>query len=127
MKTIGDGVTEAHMIKNREYQACIFQLDDSDGSYIKVTLGELTGYVGINLTDGTLAAPYSWSAPPVGKAPTKRGIKHGVSVGGNVQNCLTSLFQHMYKQQKTIEDPKQFDPATASAALHQFVEDLEDH
>ncbi len=114
------------MIKNREYQGYTFQLDDSDGSYIKVTLGDQTGYVGINLTDGTLAAPYSWSAPPLGKPATKKGLKHGVAVGGNVQNCLTALFQYMYKQQKTIEDPKRFDPASASDALHQFVHELEE-
>ena len=126
MKTIGASVTEVHVIKNREYQGYTFQLDDSDGSYIKVTLGDQTGYVGINLTDGTLAAPYSWSAPPLGAPAAKEGLEHGVSVGGNVQNCLTALFQHLYKQQKHIEDDKQFDPANASAALHQFVNDLED-
>ena len=126
MKIIGASVTEVHVIKNREYQGYTFQLDDSDGSYIKVTLGDQTGFVGINLTDGTLAAPYSWSAPPLGASATKDGLEHGVAVGGNVQNCLTALFQHMYKQQKQVEDAKQFDQANASAALHQFVNDLED-
>ena len=125
MKTIGASVTEVHMTKNREYQGYTFQLDDSDGPYIKVTLGDLTGFVGINLTDGTLAAPYSWTAPPLGAPATEDGLKHGVAVGGNVQNCLTALFQHMYKQQKNIEDAKQFDPANACDALHQFVDDLE--
>ena len=114
------------MVKKREYEGYTFLLDDSKGCYIEVTFNEQMGYVGVNLTNGTPEAPYSWSTPSVAGDAAEDGITGGIQVSGTLENCLTNLLRHLIQQRRMNDARKQFEPEKACEELHEYFKELED-
>ena len=112
------------MTKTHEFQGHKFLLDDSKGCYIEVSLGEQTGYVGVNLTQGTPQSPYCWFSSDAFTTPD--GLQRGNVSGSTIDDNLEALFQHFIHEQKKADAHKKFDPEEACKALHIYVEKLGD-
>ena len=87
-----------------------FQLDDSEGCYIKVTYRDMVGYVGVNLNDGTSDRPYSWSAPGLSGTATKDGVTGGGVGVGKMEDGLKAVCAWLIQRYREAEGRKNFKP-----------------
>ena len=117
------------MVKEYKYQGETFQLDDSEGCYIKVTYHDMVGYIGVNLNNASPERPYHWSVAG-GKFGNPRVTKDGIGGGGvtagNMDDGMQALCKHMVEMRREDEERKRnpFKPEEACHALHEFVEKL---
>ena len=107
------------MVETREYEGHKFHLDDSLGCYIEVSLGEQTGYVGVNLTQGTPESPYCWYNN--NGFTTPEGLTKGNVSGSTVDDNLHALYRNLIGAQAKAEAHGKFDPAAACKALHEYM------
>ena len=123
----GDGVVPMTKV---EYQGEAFLLDDSNGCYVEVTYGDLVGYVGPNLSQGTVDKPHTWWAPgdfggAVVSVVTKDGLTSGP--GGQFatpEAALHQLYAWLIRKRKESDGRKAFKPEVACEALHEYMKEL---
>ena len=109
------------MITTREYKGHKFQLDDSKGCYIEVTLGDQVGYMGVDLAKGTTEAPYSWSIGLGNVTPD--GLQGGVpGKGSTIEGSISILFEKLITDKQVSEEHREFDREAACKRLHEYME-----
>ena len=111
------------MAKPREFEGYKFLLDDSKGCYIEVKLGKQTGYVGVNLAQGTSERPYCWFNSNAFTVPD--GLNGGKVSGPTIEDNLQALFKRLISAQEQEDAHNKFDQEAACKALHEYVEKLE--
>ena len=99
-----------------------FELDDSEGCYIKVTYKDQVGCVGVNL-QGVEGKPYVWYGEL--RAATKDGLQYGFSSGLDLQKNLDALCSKLVDQQREADEQAAFKPEDSCQALHEFVQQLD--
>ncbi len=100
-------------MKTYKFEGETFELDDSEGCFVKVTFKGQVAYFGVNLTDGTEDLPYtyagSWQA-----APAADGLSWGYKAGTYQQGLDRACGLLIARQQQIA-----FDREKACKTLHE--------
>ena len=110
------------MTKQKEHRGEKFEIDDSEGCYLKVTYGELAGYVGVYL-QGTEDQPYGWGLSHYGWRVTKDGLQDANNVS-TIEEGLTRLCDALIREDQQRRGKAAFKPEEACSKVHEFYSRL---
>lgn len=110
------------MSKTYAYNGEKFEVDDSEGCYLKVTYTDIVGYVGVYL-QGTASNPYGWALAQYGWRRTKDGLQDASAVS-NEQRGLDRLCDALIREYRERQAKAEFKPEEACQQLHDFYKKL---
>lgn len=114
------------MGKPYEHGGAKFEIDDSEGCYLKVTYNSYAGYVGVNLsTTRGRDAPFCWfSGGNADRYVTKDGMTRGNSNGNTLRHNLDALCDALLREERQNQALQEFKPEEACEEMHRFVAEL---
>ena len=112
------------MARQYRYKEEVFELDDSQGCYVKVSYKDKVGYLGVNLRSGTQDNPYAWWSNPSTSVITKDGLLGGNVNGGGLEDNLNALCTQVLAEYRQGEAHRALQPEVACQSLHNFLKTL---
>ena len=100
-------------MKTYEFEGEKFEIDDSEGCFVKVTLQEEIAYLGVNLKDGSNRRPFRYAGSWQTSAQ-QDGLVTGSRVA-TFEDGLVGVCRLLLERQQQLE----FDREKACKALHE--------
>ena len=99
-------------MKTYKFNGETFELDDSEGCFVKVTYGGQVAHLGVNLYDGTDKRPFKYAGSWQG-TPQEGGLTWGYDASTYAQG-LEGVCRLLLKRQEEVK----FDREKACETLH---------
>ncbi len=117
------------MTKKHEHDDRIFEVDDSEGCFIKITYEGLVSYAGV-FYQGTSDRPYMSTSPTEidsSQKPNKDGLLEGFSGNSGIKTigeALDMSFRRLADEHDRRVAQHEFKPDDACKTLHEFFDKL---